>query len=207
MRYAIPLLGDRVSPRCTIADRLLIVTTSGNHIQSQRTVGIVTRSWNDFISLLLSNQVDTFICGGVSVTEKHDLSTKTISVIDNVAGTGSEILRALLSGNLKPGLGLQESGSYAQAGALVSPSGAVAGERLNGDLNLTDSKAGRSQSEMPDCLACQDRVCLQGKRCDPVMTQNPVTYDDIDRRMIDSAVDIACEEDRTLCRLSELFLS
>ncbi|MEW5993094.1 MAG: DUF1847 domain-containing protein [Candidatus Zixiibacteriota bacterium] len=203
MRYGIPLLGNRVSPRCTIADRLLLVTLNRSQVRSQRVVGIDTRSWDDLVRVLLEAQVDTLICGGISANAKDELLTRTISVVDNVAGTSDEVLSALTGGRLKPGLGLQEGRADIPPGRTAAQIMSSAGKPKE-ESGSAQVEVGRNRPALLDCLACRDRVCLRGKRCDLVTTQDPVTYGDIDRRMIDSAVDIACEEDRTLCRLSEL---
>jgi uncharacterized metal-binding protein/predicted Fe-Mo cluster-binding NifX family protein len=190
MRYGMPLLGNRVSPRCTIADRLLLVTINRSRVSTQQVLELDTHSWHDLIRVLLETQVDTVVCGGISAASKDELLSRSINVVDNVVGTSDEVLAALVKGLLRPGLGLHAE-EPVSAGSEREPANRVAAPHPDAAFS-------------PDCLACHDRVCLRGERCDQITARLPGAHDDTERRMIDAAVDIACERDRTLCRLSEL---
>jgi uncharacterized metal-binding protein len=58
----------------------------------------------------------------------------------------------------------------------------------------------------PDCLACTNRICLEGKMCEAALDERryvPEPASDFSD-MLDAAADISFEKERTLCRLSEL---
>jgi uncharacterized metal-binding protein len=55
-----------------------------------------------------------------------------------------------------------------------------------------------------DCLVCENRVCLRGEPCAALQPTHQLEDQPEMQHMLDSAMDIAAEPERTLCRLSEL---
>ena len=107
MRFGIPLLANRVAPRCTFADSVLLVTAKRRRIQDQAVVPLEGTTWADLAALLTEHQVDTLICGGISPTTRESIRGRQVSVIDNVAGTADEVLEALQErGQIQSGFGL-----------------------------------------------------------------------------------------------------
>ncbi|MBD3299458.1 MAG: DUF1847 domain-containing protein [candidate division Zixibacteria bacterium] len=167
MRVGIPMLGNRVAPRCTIADRLVVITIARNQVRAQKTLSLGERNWDGLLAMLLQTQVDTLICGGISGTWKDEVREKRIAVIDNIIGTLDTAVSALT----------QSEQPYSSAGSTPS---------------------------IIDCLKCQDRVCLRGESCDAAVHALSGTPDNTALRLIDAAMDVALENDRILCRMSEL---
>ena len=202
MQYGIPLLGDRVAPRCTIADSLLLLSVNRNQVRSQRLLSVHQQAWTELIRLLMEARVDALVCGGISRLAKEQVQAQRIEVVDNVAGSTREITKALQSGSLHSGYGLQDdepSTAKAESGQATNREElAAAGQGQSTESGRAVSGAGT------DCLSCTDRVCLRGETCD-LMSESAITRELVaDRRIVESAMDIACEEGRTLCRLSEL---
>ncbi|MCP4574578.1 MAG: DUF1847 domain-containing protein [bacterium] len=188
MRYAVPLLKDRVAPRCTIAEGLLLVSLDHNRVAERRQVTAAGASWPELMAQLAAERVDTLVCGGISRDEKRLLLGRNIVVIENVACTDEEIVAAIESGSLYPGFGF---GPGESADRPTPVTGRLEEPEEGPDAAL-------------DCLACEDRVCLRGEACGPGAREELQQASPISRRMAEAALDISAEEERVLCRLSEL---
>jgi uncharacterized metal-binding protein/predicted Fe-Mo cluster-binding NifX family protein len=189
MRFGIPLLADRVAPRCTFADSVLLVTTKRRRIEERVTVPLEGTTWADLAALLTEHEVDTLVCGGISPSTRESIRAREVAVVDNVAGTSEEVVEALRRGRVAPGFGLgRDVGEEGRTGAEVPEAEEAAG----------------SAPRPRDCLECEDRVCLQGVPCPhldlPVLAElRPQTQE-----ILEAAWDVALESERALCRLAEL---
>jgi uncharacterized metal-binding protein/predicted Fe-Mo cluster-binding NifX family protein len=182
MRYAIPLLNDRVAPRCTFADSILLVTMKRRHVVERSSVPTEGTTWADLGRALTDERVDTMICGGISGPTWESLQARDVRVIENVAGTVDEIVSALELGELRSGYGLSQRGGSPAPTATAVDAG-------NGRI---------------DCLMCGDRVCLRGGRCPALSGLQAPRLSANDEAMLGSAIDVAFEDERKLCRLAEL---
>ncbi|MFO7892151.1 MAG: DUF1847 domain-containing protein [Longimicrobiales bacterium] len=203
MRFAIPLFGDRVAPRCTFADSVLMVTVKHRRVVEREQVPLTGGTWVDLVQVLTDEEVGTMICGGISRTTREPIEARGVQVIENVAGTAEEVVEALRRGEVKAGFG------FVPASPLVDRT-PVAGD---GRTAVVAGEVARSSAEAragrPDCVACEDRVCLQGEPCplligsrkgDPWEDKLPPELEAI----LEPAWDVAYEEERALCRLAEL---
>lgn len=195
MRFGIPLLDQRVAPRCTIADSVLLITLKRRRILGQSTVGLDHATWMDLARLLAEEAVDTLVCGGISRANRETILSYDVDVIDNVAGTAQEVVEALRRGGLTSGfgLGVQESGT---AG------GAPGDARWDGDAGAAGEAKQATAAIEIDCLACAGRPCLRGAAC-PLVGIRELAVD-TPEAMLEAAWDVACEDERMLCRLAEL---
>ena len=183
MRCGITLLGDRVSPRCTAADGLMVVSLQRGRLTSCETLPVEISSPLDLLAELKRQGIDTLVCGGIARDIRDVLLTAVADIVDNVACSKEEAVVALEQGVLTPGFGLSTRGR---------PTAVRSNER------------GHAESDTIDCLRCADRVCLRGMTCHlerPAAA--PVVLGDVDR-ILDTALDVALEEQRQLCRLAEL---
>jgi len=203
MRYGIPLLGNRVAPRCTAAENLLLLTVVRDKVRSQRVITIHQQNWAGFVRHLVNAGADTLVCGGISRWVKDLVTSKQVEVLENVAGTAEEVTKAIQSGKLCPGFGFQEGGIDIDQGAVDLPE--------TGGIDNTHQECDGvtlAERSLPaayfDCLSCSDRICLRGETCDLAENTSKTRVDQQDRQILESAMDIACEKERTLCRLSEL---
>jgi uncharacterized metal-binding protein/predicted Fe-Mo cluster-binding NifX family protein len=189
MRFGIPLLADRVAPRCTFADSVLLVTTKRRRIEERATVPLEGTTWADLAAVLAEHDVETLVCGGISPSTRESIRAREVAVIDNVAGTSEEVVEALRCGRVAPGFGLDwDIGEEDGAGGEEPEGGEFAG----------------SAPGPRDCLECEDRVCLQGVPCPhldlPALGEpRPRTQE-----ILEAAWDVALESERALCRLAEL---
>ncbi len=183
MRIGIPLLADRVAPRCTFAESILLVDTRRRRIDVQASIPLEGAVWADMAATLADNEVDTLVCGGISRSTRESVEGREVTVIDNVAGTSAEVLEALRKGSILPGLELRDD-----EGGNGRPAGAE-----------EDCPAGPS-----DCLSCGSRECMEGKACPYLKLSEPFTYQPQALDLLESAWDVALEEERSLCRLAEV---
>jgi uncharacterized metal-binding protein/predicted Fe-Mo cluster-binding NifX family protein len=184
MRYAIPISNRRIAPRCTFAESLLLLVVSQNRIKSQQTYNMAGYGLLSLAKALAENRIDTLICGGISRENRAYLELQNIDIIDNVASTVDDIIESLRNGLLHPGYGL-------------------GGRQVKSTVGDTKAALAAGQVDLIDCLACQNRVCLRGQNCLDSRLDFPKPAKE-DRRICEASMDIACERERTLCRLSEL---
>lgn len=175
MRCGIPLLGNRVAPRCRCADGVLIVVSTRNRGSSHQWVPLEITNPLDLTAILRQYRVDTVVCGGISREERETLLSCAPTVIDNVACSVDEALAALEDGALRPGFGF---------GADRTPEPRP-GPRF-------------------DCLGCRDRKCLRGEPCIPSLRNVAAVVPPRDMKMLEAATDVSSENERKLCRLAEV---
>ncbi|MFZ5979152.1 MAG: NifB/NifX family molybdenum-iron cluster-binding protein, partial [Candidatus Zixiibacteriota bacterium] len=205
MRYGIPIIGNRVAPRCIYADSVLVVALQRNKAKRENLVILAHHSMVSLVDILLEYRVDTLICGGISHESRKYLDSHDVTVIDNVVGTVEELVTAIRTGNLRSGFGL-ECQSAGDSKELIS-NGIEESDKQT-DIS-TDSSVDEAATEIlereDDCLACSDQVCKRGKAChlSKSILNRPV-LDQETTRMLEASLDISSERERTLCRLSEL---
>lgn len=201
MKYGITLLGNRISPRSTYADSILFVSQRGNEISTKKRIPINNLTLYELCEVLVQNRVDTLVCGGITGDSKKYLHTRDLTIIDNVTGTADKIIQVLKSGKLRQGFGFAETES--EPNKIPLNNHGNTNDSVHSDITENSNK---KKADSIDCLRCTDRVCLDGKVCEKSIA-------DIDHQlaptsellhMLDAATDIACEKERTLCRLSEL---
>jgi len=201
MRFGIPLLANRVAPRCTFADSVLLVTAKGRRMQDQEVVPLEGTTWIDLAALLTEHRVDTLICGGISPNTRDSIRGKQMSVIDNVAGTVDDVLAALRErGRIQSGFGLGRDDG--------GDSGGIDEGDPEPELSASMTRPvveGEKESSRPqDCLECLDRVCLVGEPCPHLTLTTSTGPDQASLKILEAAWDVALEKERTLCRLAEL---
>ncbi len=199
MRYGIPLLGDRVAPRSTHADSVLVTVLRRNRARTESKPELADHSLLELAKVLSDNRIDVLVCGGISREERDFLEARRVEIIDNVVASINEILFALQAGELRSGFGLNAADTEGTEQKKIP---AVTSR----EETVPDKAAGTGINKMIiDCLACRNRVCLSGERCDAF--RYPLTAETNEKhsiQMIEAMLDITFENERTLCRLSEL---
>jgi len=202
MRFGIPLLADRVAPRCTFADSVLVVSMKGRRIWDEWVVPLNGTTWADLSETLTSQEVDTLICGGISRETRESVRARDVRVIANVAGTRDEVLEALGRGTMRPGFGL---GPDPAPGKAAEKGPAEELSRIDHSIRRRKNSPPPSANARPtDCLECATRVCLEGRPCPFLELPVPQPADEGTSRVLEATWDVALEEERTLCRIAEL---
>jgi uncharacterized metal-binding protein/predicted Fe-Mo cluster-binding NifX family protein len=204
MRYGIPIIEDRVAPRCTCADALLTVVSNRGDVHRERTAILPGHTLIDLVKTLTSCHVDTVICGGINREGKEFLRAKNFKIIDNVASTVDRVIDALRTRSLSSGFGFSNASNRFDSESAEVPV-AAGSDSERPSFETASAPSDGEDRKLVDCLSCQDRVCLEGKVCDVLKTLPSIPLPDSETtRMLEAALDITCEEERTLCRLSEL---
>ena len=174
MIAAIPLYGNRVSPRFGYSRALLVVDIVDGNATEQRIVNTERGSDAEWLDRLVALGVEVFVCGAADASFLEEGERLGIHVIPDVAGDIDQILVGLANGDLQPG--------YGTYGGL----------------------SGRSPAEAMDCLRCRDRVCLEGQPCPGLLPDLHCGAPGPDEEgLLEVATDIACETERRLCRVAE----
>jgi uncharacterized metal-binding protein/predicted Fe-Mo cluster-binding NifX family protein len=186
MHWGVPLIGDRVAPRCTRADGFLLARVSHGRVISHARVEQPVRSAVELLDAVIEHDVEKLVCGGVSREVREALAEQGVAIVENVACSAAEVLAALDAGSLCAGYGLGRPST----GEAAAESFGVA-------------QAG-SRTGTLDCLACEERVCLMGQRCEGAPLREASDAPEELGGLLEAATDIAREEERTLCRVAEL---
>jgi len=200
MRFGIPLLGNRVSPRCTIADSVLLVTSNRGRILGCDRIQAEGNAWIDLLKLIKNNHVDVLVCGGIKAENREAVAALDVSIIDNVACTAQKAIEAIQKGVLNSGYGF--TGGQEKEGTPTGTPHQEDRKVLLGDAPSVKS-GGQGLSQF-DCLHCDEKACLRGGSCPAVDRSILVEASTEISHLLDTSMDIAFEEERTLCRLAEL---
>lgn len=177
MKAAIPLYGNRVSPRFAYSRAMLVVQIVDGRTKEQQIVRTEPANDDEWTDRLAALGVDVFVCGAADVSFLDLGERLGIRIIPDVAGDVEQILSRLASGDLRPGYG-----TYGEVSASEPP-------------------------ESIDCLRCRDRVCLNGQPCPGLVPDRHFRAPDSDPMgqlgLLEVATDIACESERRLCRVAE----
>jgi uncharacterized metal-binding protein len=174
---------------------VLVVSVKGRRIRNESVVPLNGNTWADLAETLSDQEVEVLVCGGISPTTRDSILSRDVEVVENVAGTRTEVLEALRRGGIRPGFGL-------------GPSRRRAARADEGQEDPDPSRLeGRREADRTiplDCLECRDRRCLQGEAC-PYLGPLPRSASDPETlKILESAWDVALEEERALCRIAEL---
>jgi len=214
MRFGIPIRADRVAPRSTIAEALMLVEFHRSKVINREIVSLESSTWIDLFKILSDCHVDTMVCGGIDRRTKESLQSRHVSVIDNVACTADEVVEAIETGSLGPGYGFEIKPAHRARLANAS-------ETDDHNKSQPQSRESHEHSQVAagvvaplpraskpiaefDCLSCSDRQCLRGIPCSSAAASRLERADDLEKQILDAAMDITHERERTLCRLSEV---
>ncbi len=141
MVVAVPLLGGRVAPRCTTADRLLLVTVRGRQAEPPAVLDAAVDGVESLLEIVGIHAVRVLVCGGITGSARERLEARGVRVIGNVTGSVAEVLAAIRTGTLRSGFGFGRD------------TGGGAAARRAGD------------AWPMDCVSCSYRSCEEGLPC------------------------------------------
>lgn len=105
MKVAIPIFGNRISPRLDCAKKVLLVDIEEKERQvvssEEKEFQTVVNSENRDFFLL--NEIDVVICGGISIEMQDFLLKHDIRVISWVTGEAQKALDLFFENRLVPG--------------------------------------------------------------------------------------------------------
>ena len=106
MKILLVLQGAWIAPRFDLATEVLVVQTDdkGSLAGEPREILLPGPSAEELCSLILKEGITHVVCGGIEEGHYQYLTWKGLKVIDNIIGTGKEVVRHFLAkGELDPG--------------------------------------------------------------------------------------------------------
>lgn len=106
-----PLLGDGVAPRFDLATEVLIARSRKGRLAGEpRVVLLPGPSADQLCSFVLAKGITCVVCGGIEDAHYQYLTWKKVQVVDRVIGSWKDVLRLLLSRQLRSGMAVGDPG-------------------------------------------------------------------------------------------------
>lgn len=104
MKILVTLTADDIAPRFDLCTEVLIAELNeGRTALGPRNVLLPGPSADELCSLILKENIDVVICGGIEDSFFQYLVWKKVRVIDRVIGTSSKALQLAIEERLQPG--------------------------------------------------------------------------------------------------------
>ena len=104
MKILITIQDNFIAPRFDLASEVLIALCENEQVLGAPRTMLMTRpSAEELCSLIIREDINTVICGGIEESHLQYLSWKKLQVLDSVIGPYSEALQNINAGFLKPG--------------------------------------------------------------------------------------------------------
>ena len=103
MKVAIPLFGNRISPRFDFSPEMRIILFEKGELVSQEHLSMSHLSLSQRLDHLISAGVNQVICGGIDAFCLDQLTRRGIQVLPNIVGEAETALSLFLKGRLRPG--------------------------------------------------------------------------------------------------------
>ncbi len=104
MKIAIPLFGNRISPRFDYSPELWIITVENFEVIQQEKLPVANLNLPQRLSQLTSMGVNHLICGGIDGYCLNHLGRNGIDVLNNVVGEAEVAFQLFLEGKLYSGI-------------------------------------------------------------------------------------------------------
>ena len=103
-KITIPVFHDEIAPRFDLATEILIIILSKNNIvEEKKTVVLSRSSADDLCHVLISENINTLICGAIEDEYYQFLKWKKINVFDSVIGKWTYVFDQWLKKSLNSG--------------------------------------------------------------------------------------------------------
>ncbi len=110
MKIAIPLFGNRISPRFDFSPELWMITVENGEVVHQERLPTATLNLPQRLDQLTTSGVNQVICGGIDGFCISHLGRNGIGVLHNVVGEAEVAFNLFLKGRLRPGLFCERRG-------------------------------------------------------------------------------------------------
>jgi predicted Fe-Mo cluster-binding NifX family protein len=103
-KLLITLWNSNVAPRFDHSPEVIVVTFKADRsVENTKSIVLAHPSTDELCNLILKEDIDTVICGGIELEILEYLTWKKVRVIDSVMGPWDRILDYFKSESLKPG--------------------------------------------------------------------------------------------------------
>jgi len=103
MKIAIPIFGNRISPRFDFSPEMWIITVENGELVNQEKLPMTNLNLPQRLDQLTSMGVNQLICGGIDGFSLNQLGTKGIDVVEDVMGEAEVAFHLFIRGRLRPG--------------------------------------------------------------------------------------------------------
>jgi predicted Fe-Mo cluster-binding NifX family protein len=104
MKIAIPIFGNRISPRFDFSPEMWIIDVEGREVVRQEKLPTANLNLPQRLEQITSNGVDKVICGGIDGFCQSQLGSRGIDVVQDVIGDAEIVFDLFMRGRLRPGL-------------------------------------------------------------------------------------------------------
>lgn len=98
---AIPIFGNRISPRLDYTESLQLITVENGVIESLETIKLIAHNNLEKINMLIRLHPNVIICDGVSEISFEKLIKNNINVFPWIHGNVDEVIDKYLKGQLR----------------------------------------------------------------------------------------------------------
>jgi len=103
-KLLIPIYSDEVAPRFDLAAEVYVLIKVGDdEIEEEKIVVLPQASAEKLCHLILTENIQTVICGAIEDEYYQFLKWKKVTVIDSVSGSWVAALKLYNAGSLNPG--------------------------------------------------------------------------------------------------------
>jgi len=110
MKIAIPLFGDRVSPRFDVSPEIRLIVVERGMVLRQEKLSAVNLTVPQRLEWIASNGVHKVICGGIDGFCRDQLGSRGIDVVQDVTGDAGVAFDLFMRGTLRPGFRCERRG-------------------------------------------------------------------------------------------------
>ena len=103
MKIAIPIFGDRISPRFDFSPEMWVIEVERGKVVGQEKFSTANLNLPKRLEQITSNGVDKVICGGIDGLSRNQLGSRGIDVVQDVIGDADIVFDLFLRGRLRPG--------------------------------------------------------------------------------------------------------
>ncbi len=101
MIIAIPIFGERVSPRLDLTENLKLFTIKDTTILKSEIIRLISHNKLERINMIIDLNPDLIICNGLSEIFQKEIEKNNIKLIPWTHGEVDEVLQKYLVGSLK----------------------------------------------------------------------------------------------------------
>ena len=103
MKIAIPVFGNRISPRFDFSPELWILTLENKDLVNEEKIPTINLNLPRRLEQIASRRVDKVICGGIDSFSLSQLESRGIDVVQDVMGETEAAFELFVKGRLRSG--------------------------------------------------------------------------------------------------------
>jgi predicted Fe-Mo cluster-binding NifX family protein len=104
MKIAIPIFGNRISPRFDFSPEMWVIEVERGEVVKEERLSAANLNLPQRLEQVSSNGVDKVICGGIDPFSRNQLGSRGIDVVQDIIGDAEIVIDLFMRGRLRPGL-------------------------------------------------------------------------------------------------------